>query len=113
VKLAAEFSLPGAPVNFGHFGYSHSGRVRFAFGLPSNATSPAGAFPFSTTRAARRGCPRQLAQTLKPGVSRAFGGNRGWTVSAYYAAGINEYARLSQYRYDAGFDVTWYPWKYR
>jgi len=23
VKLAAEFSVPGAPVNFGHFGHSH------------------------------------------------------------------------------------------
>ena len=28
VKLAALFSLPGAPVNFGHFGHSHSGRER-------------------------------------------------------------------------------------
>ena len=57
--------------------------------------------------------PRQFAQTLKPGISRAFGGNRGWTVSAYYAVGINDYGRLSQYRYNAGFDVTWFPLKYR
>src|SRR3954470_7699091 len=35
VKLAAAFSEPAAPVNFGHFGYSHIGRDRFAFGLPS------------------------------------------------------------------------------
>jgi hypothetical protein len=32
VKLAAEFSVPGAPVNFGHFGNSQSGRERFAVG---------------------------------------------------------------------------------
>jgi hypothetical protein len=57
--------------------------------------------------------PHQFAQTLKPGVSRAFGGNRGWTVSAYYAVGINDYARLSQYRYNAGLDVTWFPRKHR
>jgi hypothetical protein len=57
--------------------------------------------------------PHQFAQTLKPGISRAFGGKRRWVVSAYYAAGVNDYARLSQYRYDAGFDVTWFPRKYR
>jgi hypothetical protein len=56
--------------------------------------------------------PHQFAQTLKPGISRAFGENRGWTVSAYYAVGVNDYARLSQYRYDAGFDVTWFPRKH-
>ena len=33
VKLAAEFSVPGAPVNFGHVGHSQSGRVRFALGF--------------------------------------------------------------------------------
>lgn len=43
VKLAAEFSVPGAPVNFGQLGHSHKGRVRFAFGFPSMAMSPAGA----------------------------------------------------------------------
>jgi hypothetical protein len=57
--------------------------------------------------------PHQFAQTLKPGISRAFGASRRWTVAAYYAFGRNDYARLSQYRYNAGFDVTWYPWKYR
>jgi hypothetical protein len=57
--------------------------------------------------------PHQFAQTLKPGISRAFGGNRRWVVSAYYAASTNDYARLSQYRYNAGLDVTWYPRKYR
>jgi hypothetical protein len=57
--------------------------------------------------------PHQFAQTLKPGISRAFGGNRGWTVSAYYAVGTNDYGRLSQYRYSTGFDVTWFPRKYR
>jgi len=55
--------------------------------------------------------PHQFAQTLKPGISRVFGGN--WVVSAYYAAATNDYARLSQYRYNAGLDVTWYPRKYR
>ena len=43
VKLAALFSLPGAPVNFGHFGHSHSGRERLALALPSTAVSPVGA----------------------------------------------------------------------
>ena len=57
--------------------------------------------------------PGQLAQTLKPGVSRAFGPNRRWVASAYYAIAINDYARLTQYRYNAGVDVTWYPHKYR
>src|SRR5947199_3858340 len=49
VKLAAEFSVPGAPVNFGHFGHSHSGRERPAFGpvLPSTAIKPLGGCPFS------------------------------------------------------------------
>ena len=32
VKLADEFSAPGLPVNFGHFGHLHSGRERPAFG---------------------------------------------------------------------------------
>ena len=57
--------------------------------------------------------PGQLAQTLKPGVSRAFGPNRRWVASAYYAIGLNDYARLTQYRYNAGIDITWYPRKYR
>src|SRR5262249_1961609 len=48
VKLAAELSLPAAPVNFGHFGYSQSGRVRLAFGLASIAVTLTGALPFST-----------------------------------------------------------------
>src|SRR5215204_4469291 len=47
VKLPAEFSVPGAPVNFGHFGYSQTGRERFAFGLPSVAVNPDGALPCS------------------------------------------------------------------
>ena len=57
--------------------------------------------------------PDRFAQTLKPGISRAFGASRRWVASAYYATGINDYARLSQYRYNAGLDVTWYPRKYR
>ena len=39
-KLAALPSLPGAPVNFGRFGHSHSGRERFALGFPSIAVRP-------------------------------------------------------------------------
>jgi len=57
--------------------------------------------------------PGRIAHTLKPGVSRAFGPGRRWVGSAYYAVGVNDYARLSQYRDDAGVDVTWYPFKYR
>jgi hypothetical protein len=57
--------------------------------------------------------PHQFAQTLKPGISRAFGGNRRWVASAYYAFATNDYGRLSQYRNNAGLDVTWYPRKYR
>jgi hypothetical protein len=57
--------------------------------------------------------PGQYAQTLKPGVSRAFGPDRRWVASAYYGIGLNDYARLTQYRYNAGIDVTWYPRKYR
>jgi hypothetical protein len=54
-----------------------------------------------------------FAQTLKPGVSRSFGPNGRWVAFAYYAFGINDYGRLSQYRDNAGVDVTWYPRKYR
>jgi len=57
--------------------------------------------------------PGQLAQTLKPGVGRAFGPNRQWVASAYYGIGLNDYARLTQYRYNAGVDITWYPRKDR
>jgi hypothetical protein len=57
--------------------------------------------------------PGQYAQTLKPGVSRAFGPNRRWVATAYYGIGLNDYARLTQYRYNAGIDITWYPRKYR
>jgi hypothetical protein len=57
--------------------------------------------------------PGQIAPTLKPGVSRAFGPNRRWVASAYYGIGLNDYARLTQYRYNAGVDITWYPRKYR
>jgi hypothetical protein len=57
--------------------------------------------------------PGRFAQTLKPGVSRALGPNRRWVGSAYYAIGINDYGRRSQYRYNAGLDVTWYLRKYR
>lgn len=55
----------------------------------------------------------QSAQTLKPGVSRAFGQNRRWVASAYYGIGLNDYAQLTQYRYTIGVDITWYPRKYR
>jgi hypothetical protein len=44
---------------------------------------------------------------------RAFGPNRRWVASAYYGIGLNDYARLTQYRYNAGVDITWYPRKYR
>jgi len=57
--------------------------------------------------------PDRFAQTLKPGVSRSIGSNGRWVASAYYAFGINDYGRLSQYRYNAGADVTWYPREYR
>jgi hypothetical protein len=57
--------------------------------------------------------PGRFAQTLKPGVSRAFGPGRRWVGAAYYAIGVNDYARQSQYRYNAGIDVTWYPRKHR
>jgi len=57
--------------------------------------------------------PGRYAQTLKPGISRAFGPRRHWVASAYYAVGLNDYARRSQYRYNAGIDLTWYPRKYR
>jgi len=55
--------------------------------------------------------PSLFAQTLKPGISRALGSR--WVVSAYYAVGVNADARRSQYRHDAGLDVTWYPRKHR
>jgi carbonic anhydrase len=55
--------------------------------------------------------PGRLAQTLKPGVSRAFGPGRRWVGAAYYAFGVNDYARRSQYRRDVGIDVTWFPLK--
>ena len=57
--------------------------------------------------------PGHLAQTLKPGVSRGLGQGRRWVASAYYAIGVNQYARKSQHRYDGGIDVTWYPWPSR
>jgi hypothetical protein len=57
--------------------------------------------------------PGQFAQTLKPGVSRAFGPKRRWVASAYYGIGLNDYARLTQYRNNPGVDITWYPRKYR
>lgn len=57
--------------------------------------------------------PGRLAHTLKPGFSRGFGASRRWVASAYYAVGMNDYARRSQYGYDAGLDLTWYPRKYR
>jgi hypothetical protein len=34
-------------------------------------------------------------------------------VSAYYATGLNDDGRLTQYRYNAGLDATWYPLKDR
>jgi hypothetical protein len=57
--------------------------------------------------------PDRFAQTPKPGVSRSIGSNGRWVASAYYAFGINDYGRLSQYRYNAGGDATWYPRKDR
>jgi len=57
--------------------------------------------------------PGRFAQTLKPGISHALGPNRRWVASVYYALGINDYGRSSQYRYNAGVDLTWYPRKYR
>jgi hypothetical protein len=53
------------------------------------------------------------AHTMKVGVGRRFGGNRPWVVSPYYARGINDYARLSQYRSNAGLDLTWYLFAHR
>jgi len=57
--------------------------------------------------------PDRFAQTMKTGVSERVGRDRRWVVSAYYSTAINEYGRQSQYRYNAGFDATWYPLKYR
>ena len=57
--------------------------------------------------------PGQFAQTLKTGASRALGPDRRWVASAYYGIGLNDYARLTQYRYNPGVDITWYPRKYR
>ena len=57
--------------------------------------------------------PDRFAHTLKPGVSHSFGQSGHWVGSAYYAFGINDYGRLSQYRYNAGLDVTWYPRSHR
>ena len=54
MKLAALLSLPGAPVNFGHVGHSHSGRERFAFGLPSIAVRPEWCLPLLDPRLQRR-----------------------------------------------------------
>ena len=64
VKLDAEFSVPGAPVNFGQAGHSHNGRVRPAVGpgLPSAAVRPVGALPFSTQS---RNTPRLSNFALK------------------------------------------------
>jgi hypothetical protein len=57
--------------------------------------------------------PARYAHTMKVGVGRRFGGNRPWVVSPYYARGINDYARLSQYRSNAGLDLTWYLFAHR
>lgn len=57
--------------------------------------------------------PGRFAQTLKPGVSRAFGQGRRWVATAYCGIGVNDYARQSQYRYDVGVDMMWYPRKHR
>jgi len=57
--------------------------------------------------------PDRFAPTIKTGISRRFGGNRSWVASAYYAAGLNDWARQTQYRRNVGLDVTWYPLKYR
>ena len=47
-KARREFSVPGAPVNFGRRGHSQSGRVRFALAFASIAVKPDGGWPFST-----------------------------------------------------------------
>ena len=57
--------------------------------------------------------PGRLAQTLKPGVSRAFGPGRRLVGAAYYAFALNDWARRSQYRFNAGIDMTWFPLKHR
>ena len=57
--------------------------------------------------------PGRFAQTLKPGVSRAFGPGRRLVGAAYYAFALNDYARASQYRFNAGIDMTWFPLKHR
>jgi hypothetical protein len=41
-------------------------------------------------------------------VSRALGRAAGGS-GPHYAVGVNDYAQLTQYRYDAGVDVTWCP----
>jgi hypothetical protein len=57
--------------------------------------------------------PERFAHTMKAGISRRIGSDRRWVLSAYYATGINDHGRQSQYRYNAGLDATWYPGKHR
>lgn len=34
-------------------------------------------------------------------------------TNGVYGIGLNDYAQLTQYRKNAGVDITWYPRKYR
>jgi hypothetical protein len=50
---------------------------------------------------------------MKAGISGRVGSSRQWVVSGYYATGINDYDRLSQYRNNVGVGVTRYPLMHR
>jgi len=57
--------------------------------------------------------PQKYAQTMKTGLSRGFGKGHNWVASAYYSVAINDYGTSSQYKYNPGFDLTWYPFPNR
>lgn len=57
--------------------------------------------------------PKEYAQTMKIGVSRSFGSYKQWVASAYYSVALNDYGTSTQYKYNPGFDLTWYPSKNR
>ena len=55
--------------------------------------------------------PSQYAQTMKLGGSRTLGRDKQWVASAYYSVAINDPGTATQYHYNPGFDLTWYPFK--
>ena len=57
--------------------------------------------------------PQMFAQTMKTGVSKRFGKRRQWVADAYYSVALNPYATKTQYKYNPGIDLTWYPFPNR